>query len=167
MNQEFVLEPNDCAGGRCHQATFAMTLCLAFLAGFRQKTSYYLIFFCSFFAVFLLSFIDGLNYTWFAGNYKFIHGPNAKISLSKSELSIVASLIHFGRLVTPVIMMFVGRRLGRKPVLIVSAIFMLVSNSLLLATRSALILQISRYVITKKCQTFLTKSGTDNKKRTK
>lgn len=106
---------------------------------------------------FLISFIDGLNYTWFAGNYKFFHGPNAIISLSESELSLLASLLHFGRLVLPVLLMFTGRNLGRKPVLVVAAIFLLAANSMLLVTESALILQISRYAITKKFQQFKTR----------
>lgn len=98
-------------------------------------------------SAFMINFHMGLAYAWPASNMNYLKSEDGHRYTNK-ECTMVASLIHIGRMFAPLASLTILGKFGRKPPLILAASLMMVSSVMILVYKSAMAIYIARWLST-------------------
>lgn len=96
-----------------------------------------------FISAYLLNFHMGLGYAWAASNMKYLQSSEGN-GFTYEECTMVASLLHIGRLSSPFACFTVMRRFGRKPPIVLASLLMLISTVMTTVYKTVIPVYIAR-----------------------
>lgn len=96
--------------------------------------------------MYITSTLSGMGYAWAAANMKYLRSSEFGIPLTYEQSTIVASLLHVGRMVGSISNMVVFSKSGRKVPIILASVLMLISCLVVANSKSATAIFVSRYV---------------------
>lgn len=97
-------------------------------------------------------FVIGLTYGWISPTIKYLQQANdddddGGFQLDSDQISWVASLHELGRFLGPFLVAFLSRYLGRKPIIVLTALLYVISWLCVVLTRSVLMLYAARLIV--------------------